>query len=247
MISSWLSASLFRESVVDGFEMLEGLVVSKTAIKILLVEDNEIVRLGQVLNLQQFSSLDCCDFAADGLTAVRKAQDLKPQVVLMDIGLPSMDGVEATAQIKAVQPECRILIITSHTSDGAIFDALAAGADGFCHKNIDGEQLAKVIHLVASGVVWLDPRAAVSLLRRCLVDSRLADEQTSHFDFCANQKFSITPLEYEALSYQSLGQRCSNFLVNGQHPLQEQMLDQSRILRKLFLRIGKRNKSICDS
>lgn len=221
--------------------------MSKAAIKILLVEDNEIVRMGQVLSLQRFSSLDCCDFAADGLTAVRKAQDIKPQVVLMDIGLPVMDGVEATALIKAVQPECRILIITSHTGDGAIFDALAAGADGFCHKNIDGEQLAKVIHLVASGVVWLDPRAAVSMLRHCLVDSQVAEEQTSRFDFGANEKFSITPLEHQALSYQSLGQACSNYIVNGQHPLQEQMLDQSKVLRRLFLRIGKRSKSICDS
>ena len=247
VISNWINGSGCKDSVVHSFSILEDIFVSQAAIRILLVEDNEIVRLGQVLTLQQFSSLDFCDFAVDGLTAVRKAQDLKPQVILMDIGLPGIDGIEATALIKAVQPECRILIITTQTSDGAIFDALAAGADAFCHKEIAGEQLANVIHLVASGAVWLDPKVAVRVLRRCLVDSVSAEEQTCRFNFCGDEKFAITPLEYEALSSMSLGQSCGSFLKKGQHMLQKEIMAQSQMLRKLFSRIGKRSRSICDS
>jgi DNA-binding NarL/FixJ family response regulator len=229
--------------------ILEDIVVSQAAIKILLVEDNEIVRLAQVLTLQQFPSLDFCDYAADGLTAVRKAQDIKPQVILMDIGLPGIDGIEATARIKAVQPECQIVIITTQTSDSTIFDALAAGADAFCHKDITGEQLVNVIHLVANGAVWLDPRVAERVLRHCLVDSTSVDS-TSRFNFGVDQKFVISPLENEALAYMSqgvsLGHSLGSTIEKGQHLLKKEMLAQAQMLRKLFSRMVKRSKSICD-
>lgn len=224
--------------------------MSQAAIKILIVEDNEIVRLAQVITLQQFSSLDFCDYAADGLTAVRKAQELKPQVILMDIGLPGIDGIEATVRIKAVQPECQILIVTSQTCDDAIFDALAAGADAFCHKDIAGEQLVKVIHLVANGAIWLEPRVAARVLSHCSVDSKTTEEPTSLFNFGVDEKFVISPLEHEALYCMSLGQSCGQNLGSsiekGQHFPQKEMLAQSQMLRKLFSRMIKRSKSICD-
>lgn len=219
---------------------LEEIVVPKPAIRILLVEDNDIVRMAQTLTLQEFSSLALCDYAVDGLTAVQKAKSIRPQVILMDIGLPGIDGIEATALIKAEQPECRIVIVTTHNSEQAIFASLAAGADAFCLKDIAGEKLAEVIQLVADGAVWLDPRVAATVLSHCIVDSNSDQESASCFDFGVDGKFVTTPLEYGALYHQSRG----SHIDNGQPLLQE--AGHSQMLRRLFSRMVKRRKSACD-
>jgi len=230
---------------------LKDIDVPKEAIRILLVEDNEIVRLAQELTLKDIPDLVLCDYAADGLTAVAKAQELRPEVILMDIGLPGTDGIEAAALIKAAEPGCRILFVTSQTSEQTIFAALAVGADAFCHKDISGEKLADVIRHVFNGMVWLDPRVAATVLRHCLVDSALneekeekeeKDEKVNSFSFGGAAKFAITALENEALYYQS----CDSAIGKGQHLLQEEMLAHSQNLRQLFSRIVKHSKSACD-
>lgn len=231
VLANWISRSNLKD--ID---------VPKEAIRILLVEDNEIVRLAQELMLKDIPGLMVCDYAADGLTAVAKAQELRPEVILMDIGLPGIDGIEAAALIKAAEPECRILFFTSQTSEQTIFAALAVGADAFCHKDMSGEKLADVIHDVFNGIVWLDPRVAATVLRHCFVDSAANEEKGNSFSFGGDAMFTITALENEALYYQS----CDSAIEKGQHLLQEEMLAQSQILRKLFSRIVKRSKSACD-
>lgn len=221
---------------------LEDIDVPKEAIRILLVEDNEIVRLALELTLKDIPDLLLCDFAADGLTAVEKAQELRPEVILMDIGLPGIDGIEAAALIKAAEPGCRILFFTSQTSEQTIFAALAVGADAFCHKDISGEKLADVIRHVFDGMVWLDPRVAATVLRHCLVDSGANEEKGNFFSLGNDAKFAITARENEALYYQS----CDTAIGKGQHLLREEMLAHSQVLRKLFSRIVKRSKSACD-
>ena len=215
--------------------------MSQTAIRVLLVEDNDIVRLAQVLTLKQFSSIVLSDHAVDGLTAVKKAEDLKPQVILMDIGLPGIDGIEATRLIKAVQPECRILILTAQASDRSILAALAAGADAFCDKDMTGERLAAIIHVVASGAIWLDPAVAIRVLRHCFVDSTLEAAPAGLLNFGVDEKFAITTLEYDALYYQS----CRRAIESEQHLAQVELRAQSELLRKLFLRMGNHNYSSC--
>lgn len=214
----------------------------KEAIRILLVEDNEIVRLAQELALKDFPDLMLCDYAADGSTAVAKAQELRPEVILMDIGLPGIDGIEAAALIKAAEPGCRILFLTSQTSEQTIFAALAVGADAFCHKDVSGEKLADAIRHVFNGIVWLDPKVAATVLRHCFVDPVAHEEKGNSFSFGDDAKFAITALENEALYYQT----CDRAIGKGQPFLQEEMLAHSQILRQLFSRIVKRSKSVCD-
>lgn len=137
---------------------------SANAITILLVEDHEFTRIGLKMSLEQIDGLKIVGEAADGEKGVALAVTLKPQVVLMDVEMPMMDGIEATKQIKDKLPDAKVVMLTSHKSDQTIFAALSAGANGYCLKNISAEQLTAVINMVADGAVWLDPGIANRVL-----------------------------------------------------------------------------------
>ncbi len=138
-------------------------------IKILIVEDYEITRAGIKLTLEQISDFKIVGEVADGETAVDKVQEIGPHVVLMDIGLPGIDGIETTARIKAKRPETRIIMLTSHNGEEDVFAALGAGADGYCLKEVGGKQLVNAIRAVFEGVAWLDAGIASKVLNCALV------------------------------------------------------------------------------
>src|SRR6202021_747594 len=106
------------------------------AITILLVEDHEFTRIGLKMSLEQIEGIFLVGEAADGQEGVDKTAQLKPDVVLMDVEMPVMDGIEATKQIKESTPDTKVVMLTSHKSDQTIFAALSAGANGYCLKNI---------------------------------------------------------------------------------------------------------------
>jgi DNA-binding NarL/FixJ family response regulator len=120
--------------------------------------------MGLKLGLDQLPGIKVIGEAEDGEDGVVKAGDLKPDVVLMDIQLPNLDGIEATRQIRANHPEMKVIMLTSHSSDQAIFAALGAGANGYCLKNITAQQLGVVVRMVAEGGAWLDPGIANRVL-----------------------------------------------------------------------------------
>lgn len=128
-------------------------------VTIVVVEDHEITRLGLKRVLQHLPDVTIVGEATDGRSAVDKAIELCPNLMLMDIGLPVMDGIEATRLIKGALPT-KVIMITSHENDEDIFAGLSAGADGYCLKGISGKQLAVAIQAVMDGAVWLDPRIA---------------------------------------------------------------------------------------
>lgn len=129
-------------------------------ITILIVEDLQIVRLGLSMSLQQFPDLCVVAVADNGKEAVAAAKEHAPNVILMDIGIPEIDGIEAARQIKAILPDVRILMITSHEDEADIYAAFGAGADGYCLKNCNQQNLAVAIRSVHQGAVWLDPGIA---------------------------------------------------------------------------------------
>ena len=133
-------------------------------VSILIVEDHEFTRMGLKMSLEQIAGLNMIGEAEDGQQGVNKVLELKPEVVLMDIEMPNMDGIEATKQIKEKAPDVRVIMLTSHKSDQTIFAALSAGANGYCLKNISPQQLSSVIKMVADGAVWLDPGIANRVL-----------------------------------------------------------------------------------
>ena len=140
-------------------------MANNSAITIFVVEDYEVTRIGLKLLLEQIEGFKVVGEAEDGRTAVKKAAQLKPQVVLMDIGLPIMDGIDAAKQIKDALPDTRIIMLTSHEKDKDIFAALSAGADGYCLKEVASSRLAMAIRAVHEGAAWLDPGIANRVLR----------------------------------------------------------------------------------
>ncbi len=134
-------------------------------ITILIVDDHEITRVGLKLALEQYPDFKIIGEAVDGQKALEKAKELKPQIVLMDIGLPTLDGIEATRQLKANHPEIRVLVLTSHDSDQDVFAALSAGADGYCLKEVSSNQLDMAVRTISEGAGWLDPGVADRVLR----------------------------------------------------------------------------------
>ena len=138
---------------------------STNEITVVIIEDHEITRVGLKLTLEQSSGLKIIGEAPDGQTGVEEATRLQPNVVLMDIGLPGIDGIEATGQIKKKLPETKVIMLTSHSNDRDIFAALAAGADGYCLKETPISQLALAIRTVSEGAAWLDPGIANRVLR----------------------------------------------------------------------------------
>lgn len=129
-------------------------------IDVLLVEDHELFRMGLSMLLSKEKSINLVAEAADGLDGVKKARDFKPNVILMDIGLPDMDGIEATQRIKDFLPDSKVLIITSRNTESDVFEAFKAGADGYIMKGASPEQTITAIKSVYEGVGWIDPAIA---------------------------------------------------------------------------------------
>ena len=99
-------------------------------INVLLVEDHELYRMGLSMLLDKSDSINLVSEASDGVEGVKKAREFSPDVILMDIGMPNMDGIEATQRIKDFLPNTKILIFTSRDSEHDIFESFRAGADG---------------------------------------------------------------------------------------------------------------------
>ncbi len=129
-------------------------------INVLLVEDHELYRMGLSMVLEKADGINMVAEASDGVEGIKKAREYSPNVILMDIGLPNMDGIEATARIKEFLPDVKILIFTSRNSEQDILSAFSAGADGYVMKGATPEQTVSAIKAVNDGVGWIDPAIA---------------------------------------------------------------------------------------
>jgi DNA-binding NarL/FixJ family response regulator len=135
------------------------------AIRILLVDDHSVVRQGLRLFLKYDPELEVVGEAADGAEALRLARELKPDVVLMDLLMPVMDGIAATAAIRRELPETEVLALTSVLEDASVVGAVRAGAIGYLLKDTQAEALCQAIKAAAAGQVQLTPKAAARLMQ----------------------------------------------------------------------------------
>ena len=133
-------------------------------VNVLIVEDNELMRQGLRSVLERTEEFCVVGEAEDGEEAVRLAQTLKPDVIVMDIGLPYKNGIEATRDIKQNSPSVNIVMLTSHDNDDEIFAALSAGAQGYCLKDCASERIKIALSSVSQGAAWIDPRIAQKVL-----------------------------------------------------------------------------------
>lgn len=133
-------------------------------IRVLLVDDHQVVRRGLRTFLEVQDDIEVVGEAADGATGVTRTQELRPDVVLMDVKMPGTDGVEALRRLHELGSQVRVLIVTSFTEQRTIVPALRAGAAGYVHKDIAPEALAGAIRSVHAGHVLLQPEIASALL-----------------------------------------------------------------------------------
>ena len=124
---------------------------------VLIADDQALVRVGLRKILEAEPELTVVGEAADGEDAVTRARELRPDVVLMDIRMPVLDGIEATRRVVAAQPATRVLILTTFGLDTYVFDALRAGASGFMLKDAPPEEIAAAVRIVATGDALLAP------------------------------------------------------------------------------------------
>jgi NarL family two-component system response regulator LiaR len=134
-------------------------------IRVLVADDHAIVRRGICALLATDPGIEVVGEARDGQEALAKAQALQPDVILMDLVMPGMDGLEATQQITACQPRARVLVLTSFFGDDKIFPAIRAGALGYLLKDLGPEELVQAIKQVHRGESSLHPTVARKLLR----------------------------------------------------------------------------------
>ena len=134
-------------------------------ITVMIVDDHEMVRRGACSYLEVQPEISVVAQAASGEEAVRLAQEFIPDVVLMDLVMPGMDGVEATRRVKSVSPRTQIVILTSFHQDEYIFPALQAGAISYLLKDVKAAELLEAIHRAARGEATLHPRIAARVIK----------------------------------------------------------------------------------
>ena len=135
-------------------------MMMSTLIRVLIVDDQRLMRDGLRTLIELESDLDVAGEAADGLEAITAYRDLGPDIVLMDVRMPNLNGVEATRRIKADWDEANILILTTFDDDEYIFEGLRAGASGYLLKDVSGKELAEAIRTVANGGTLIAPSVA---------------------------------------------------------------------------------------
>lgn len=171
-----------------------------TDIKVLLVEDHTMIRMGTALVIEKSNDISLIAQAEDGQQGVDMAKEFLPDVILMDIGLPVIDGIEATRQIKELKLDAKILIFTSRDSDDDVFAALAAGADGYIMKGATPDQLTAAIIAVSEGTAWLDPAIARLVLSN-VQKQKTAEKVSADVNYkAAKSAFGLTDREMEVLA-----------------------------------------------
>lgn len=133
-------------------------------IRVLIADDHQVVREGLTSVLESKGDIEVVGLAADGREAVQRARELAPDVVIMDISMPNMNGVEATRQIKKESPQIGVVVLTMYGDEEYIFDLVRAGAAGYLLKDTDSAQIAKAIRAVSKGESMIHPSIAAKIL-----------------------------------------------------------------------------------
>jgi two-component system NarL family response regulator len=162
---------------------------------VLLVEDDELFRLGLRVRLQQEPELEIVAEAEDGETAIELVEAHRIDIVLLDVGLPGIGGIETCSQIKERYPDLPILILTSHSQPALINRLVAAGAQGYCLKGVAAEKLLLAMRSVVAGASWWDT-TATQTIRNTLVQANITQSLANPSD----QTYGLTQREQEVLA-----------------------------------------------
>jgi NarL family two-component system response regulator LiaR len=172
-------------------------------IRVLIVDDHTIVRKGIRALLTEIEGIEVLGEAADGQEAIVQATRLCPDVILMDLAMPRMDGIEATRQIKARQPESRVLVMTSFATDDKVLPAIKAGASGYLLKESAPEDLVQAIHQIYRGESSLHPVIA----RKVLQEIAHPSDRPPTTDPLTEREATVLRLVAQGLSNQDIAEK----------------------------------------
>jgi DNA-binding NarL/FixJ family response regulator len=197
-------------------------------IRVLIADDQELVRSGFRLILELADGIEVAGEAADGREAVRAAKELQPDVVLMDVRMPELDGIEATRRIRQAGIDARVLVLTTFDLDEYVYAAVRAGASGFLLKDAPREQLVTAVRTVARGEALLAPAITQRLIER-FVARPPAEEAAPGLAELSARELEVLRLVARGLSNAEIASE----LVVGEATVKTHV---ARILRKLDLR-----------
>jgi DNA-binding NarL/FixJ family response regulator len=197
-------------------------------VRVVLVDDDDLMRAGLRSVLSSDDTIEVVGDAGDGREAVERIRGLQPDLVLMDIRMPNVDGIAATREVLAAFPDVKVVVLTTFEQDDYIFDALNAGASGFLLKRTKPEELIAAIHTVADGDSLLSPSVTRRVIDRMAVNP-VAVRASERLD-------ALTPRELEVLELVARG--LSNREIADSFVIEESTVKThvKRILMKLGLR-----------
>jgi DNA-binding NarL/FixJ family response regulator len=196
--------------------------------RILVADDHEVVRKGLVALLQAQSDWQVCGEAGDGRDAVDKAHQLRPDVVILDIGMPSLNGLEATRQILKTNPHARVLILTLHDSDQVVRDVLNAGARGFLLKSDAARDLVAAVEALRRDKTYFTSKVAAMVLEGYLKGGTATAPPTPG-------RNRLTPREREIVQLLAEGKSTKEVAVALGLSVKTAETHRSNIMRKLQL------------
>ena len=195
-------------------------------LRILIADDHEVARRGIRALLEAHPGWEVCGEASDGREAVNSARELKPDVVLLDIGMPSLNGLDATRQIIAATPETRILILTMHDSEQVVREVLAAGALGFLLKSDAGRDLIAAVEAIQHRRTFFTTRVAQLVLEGYLHPSAEGSR-----DF----RSALTPREREVIQLLAEGKTTKEVATTLNLSVKTAETHRTNLMRKLDL------------
>ena len=215
--------------------------------RILLVDDHEIVRRGLRALLETRADFAICGEAGDGRTAVELARTLRPDVVVMDVSLPQLNGLEATRQIRAAEHRPEVLVLSMHESEEVLQDALAAGARGYVFKSAVGRDLLAAVDAVRGGRTFFSERIAPLAQRLLARGAPTARRAKASVDGLTRRELEVLQLLAEGHTNKSVGGVLGISVKTAE-------THRARIMRKLRLesvadlvRYALRNRIIADT
>ncbi len=173
-------------------------MIKEKCIKVVIVEDFKLTRVGLRCALNSNPDIDVVAESEDAIQGLRQIERTKPDVILMDLGLPGMNGIQAILKIRESDKDVKIIALTSHDRQQEVVGALSSGANAYCLKDIDPEKLANVIRDVNEGVCWIDPMVAGLALKSI----PKTDDAAIVGENCASEiKVPLTEREHEVLKH----------------------------------------------
>ena len=210
--------------------------MSNPGIRVLAADDQRVVREGLAMLLGLLPEVDVVGTAADGEEALTLAAELRPDVVLMDLRMPRVDGVEATRRLRASHPEIKVVVLTTYADDRSVIEALRAGALGYLTKDAGADEIRQALQRVASGQASLDPAVQMHLIEAVTTINATTEPPATPV---AELPDGLTPREAEVLAL--IGAGLSNAEIAARLFVSEATVKSH--VNHLFPKIGARDRA----